>query len=269
MTRDTRTPSLPQGYGGAAIGMHRALHNWTFRPRSALLGGLITLVFMGLYVLAYPWLLQFWERILDAGVTWLHLGVKVRHWPVVWALGSELSVDRLVLAGPMPVAPMWSLVVQAVLAIVAWVLLKRLREAWMPVAYALRLLLLLYLVSLGYFAWWADSFPYRLADHTRDIFAFNVAVQCLAPLVLGLTLFPLVSDHLHRVGACLVIQGYFALTLPFKMLAHTWLATHIGAVSLPLLYLAFGPVLDVLLMVALFSWVATWFTSPDIDRDQD
>lgn len=255
------------GYNGMPIAMHRALAHRPFRMANAAAGALIVAAALLLYAAAYPLLLAAWAWALEQGVQALGLAVKVRHWPVAWSTDSQWGIDRLVLAGPMPAVSRMALLVLAMVCIAGWVLLKRLRDAWTPVAYALRVLMALGLASCVYFWCWPEHFPYRLADHTRDIYAFNVGLQWLVPLVLGLTLFPIVSGPVHRILACLTVQGYFVLTLPIKVLAHAWLALHLGAVALPLLFLAFGPVLDVMLMVALYAWIATWFTAPDADQD--
>jgi len=69
---------IAQGYAGMPIGMHRALHNWTFRPVSALVGAVIALGFVALYAWAYPLLMALWEPVLNAGVQWLGLAASRR-----------------------------------------------------------------------------------------------------------------------------------------------------------------------------------------------
>lgn len=258
----SRDKTLGHGYGGERIAMHRALRYWPFKPRSGLEGAFVSLAFMGVYVLAYPWLENFWVWALQAGVQQLRLDVLLGQAPLDLPWGLP-SIKRWCLVGPAAEVGWWGWGLQAVLVVLAWLAAKRLPDPFLPVAYGLRLVLALQGLSLAFFALWPHHFPHRLADHTRDLFGFGVALQFMVPVVLGLTYFPLEGRLRLRVAACTVAMGYFALSLPVKMLAHAWLVSHLGATLLPVLYLGFGPLLDVLLFVALFSWMATWLPQED------
>jgi hypothetical protein len=232
------------------------------RGRGALEGAALVLVFSALYLLAFPWLLRAWAWGLQAGIDALNLNALLTRqtMPLPWGLPT---VTRLSLVGPAAEVGLWAWLLQALTLVLAHVGLKRLARMAPPLASMGAWVLALYAASLVWWALWPQLAPQHLAEHTGDLFTFGVALQCLVPLALGLTYFPIEGRLPLRVAAVALVTGYFVVCLPFKMLAHAWLVGHLGGAALPVLALCFGPVLDVLLFVALFAWLASWGAQED------
>ena len=109
----SRDKTLGHGYGGERIAMHRALRYWPFKPRSGLEGAFVSLAFMAVYVLAYPWLENFWVWALQTGVQQLRLDVLVGQAPLELPWGLP-SVKRWCLVGPAAEVGWWGWGLQAV-----------------------------------------------------------------------------------------------------------------------------------------------------------
>jgi len=227
------------------------------RGRGALEGVAVVLAFLALYALALPGLTRVWAWGLQVGVDALGLNA-LRHqqdWALPWGLPS---VPRLSLVGPAASVGLWGWALQILTLVLGHLGLRRLARQALPLARVGWLVLGLYGASLVLWALWPQHAPQHLAEHTGDLFTFGVALQALVPPLMGLAYFPL-EGRLHlRAAAVALVLSYFVVCLPFKMLAHASLVGHLGGAALPVLALCFGPVLDVLLFVALFSWVASW-----------
>lgn len=227
------------------------------RGRGALEGAALVLAFTALYALAFPWLLRAWAWGLQTGIDALSLNVLL-HRSTLALPGGLPAVPRLALLGPAAEVGVWGGLLQACALVLGHLGLRRWSRHAPPWARLGWVVLGLYAVSLVWWALWPQHTPQHLMAHTGDLFSFGVALQALVPLVLGVSLFPIEGRMPQRAAAVGLVLGYFVVCLPFKMLAHAWLVGHLGGAALPVLTLCFGPVLDVLLFVALFSWAASW-----------
>lgn len=227
------------------------------RGRGTLEGSAIVILVMALHAWSLPWLTRAWAWVLQAGIGALDLNALVALHPITMPWGLP-AMSRLTLVGPAAQSGLWGGMGQVAVLLAAALALSRWRRQvgpWTPIAQAV---LALYGLSILLFGLGARHLPQHLAQHTGDLFVFGVVLQCLVPLVLGLTFFPLERRWHLRMAAVALTLGYFMLCLPIKLLAHAWLIGHWGAATMPMLYLCFGPALDVLLFVAIYAWMASW-----------
>jgi len=233
--------------------------------RGSLSGAAVVLAFAAGHALALPWLVRAWAWGLQRGIDALGLNALIHQqaWNLPWGLPT---LQRLSLVGPAASLGVWGWALQLLALLLGHMGLKRLSRRAPPVAQAGWVVLALYGASLVWWALWPQHAPQHLAEHTGDLFTFGVALQALVPFALGVTCFPLEGRLHFRIAAVGLVLGYFAVCLPFKMLAHAWLVGHLGGAALPALALCFGPVLDVLIFVALQSWLASWGSPPSPSR---
>jgi hypothetical protein len=229
----------------------------TLNGRGTLQAVAIVTLAMALHAWSLPWLTRAWSWALQTGVGALNLNALVSLQPMHLPWGLP-AVSRLSLVGPAAATGLWGGVAQMAVLLAVALAVRRWRRQVGPWAPIIQTVLALSGLSVLLFGWGASSMPQHLAQHTGDLFVFGVVLQCLVPLVLGLTFFPLEGRWHLRLAAVALTLGYFMLCLPIKLLAHAWLIGHVGAAIMPLLFLCFGPVLDVLLFVAIYAWMASW-----------
>ncbi len=227
------------------------------RARGTMEGLVIVTLSMVMYVWLLPWLTAAWAWALQTGVDALDLNALVSQQPrsLPWGLPT---MARLSLVGPAGQPGVWGWLGQAAVLLGAFLALSRWRRLagpWVPIG---QKVLAACGLSMVLWARWPQIFSHHLAQHTGDLFVFGVILQCLVPLALGLTYFPLEGRWHLRMAAVALTLGYFMLCLPIKLLAHAWLIGHWGAATMPILYLCFGPALDVLIFVAIYAWMASW-----------
>jgi hypothetical protein len=233
--------------------------------RGLLEGLAVVLAFTAGHALAYPWLVRAWGWALQTGIDALSLNALLHQASVKMPWGLP-ALQRWSLVGPAASVGVWGWVLQVATLALGHVGLRRLSRHEPPVAKAGWWVLALYGASLVWWALWPQHAPQHLAEHTGDLFTFGVAWQAMVPLMLGVMHFPLESRLSWRMLGVGVVLGYFVVCLPFKLLAHAWLVGHLGGAALPVLALCFGPVLDVLIFVALLAWVGSWGNPPSLSK---
>ncbi|MGH7562064.1 MAG: hypothetical protein ACRENB_13720 [Gemmatimonadales bacterium] len=245
-----------RGAKGGVIAPHRSMvgQPWTlWRLTTTLvlaLGGVAALA------LTLPELGRLWGLIFLEARDRLFPGAPLGD--QLFTLAGIVEWSLPVLAAPTPVPDREALLVAS--GVTAAVVLGTflLPERWLPVRYLLRMAALLQATAIGVFALWPASFPYRLPDHVVLLLASGLVVMGLAPLLLGLTLHVFDVGLWRKALVTLALLAHLAIFLPLKALVHAWLIVHGTAVLMPLLFLLFGLLLDVLVFVAFYGWALSW-----------
>ena len=77
----------------------------------------------------------------------------------------------------------------------------------------------------------------------------------LLPFSFGLPKLPIVPIGPGFYPA--LVLGYFAVMLPFKVVLHALILQHFSVIFMPVLYLCFGAIFDLMVFVALYSWITS------------
>ena len=232
-------------------------------PRNAYLngirlskGGVIELLLMAgipcVALLAFkPQLMDFWQHILMWWVEKLDLPLSLVR------TGDNTSLEWLVSynASLMP-TPTTSLVT-AVVVIGAFVSTWWMSDRQVPLKYLVRTLCVVQASALLFFMDIPSLFPYTLSGHLAATlnagFYFLLAVPILLAMGWGVLQLPLYQKLLYP----LFTTAYFILLLPHQALLHALTVVHFSALFMPLLYLCFGAVLNLMIFVALYSWLVS------------
>jgi len=253
-TRPTAQPRT--GYLGEVIPMHRAFRRLAANGRSLAFGAAMAPLFIIAYVVAYPWLIDFWQATAEFWIDRLQVPGNVLRVPLELWFGY--SVDRIAIEIVPGAITLQLWLTHAAVTLIVFLLTFKFVNRALPLAYALRIICALHACSLFFFFFFENAFPYEVVDHTRDFFGFTLFLHVIVAPVLLLSYYVLESSWKRQLGATLVILGYFVVALPFQLVAHAALAWLGTPLVMPVLYLAFGPFMNVLAFVALYSWVVTW-----------
>lgn len=245
-----------RGVRGGVIAPHRSMVGlpWTlWRLVTTLvlsLGGLV-LVLASLPRIGRFWQLLF-ERVRDFA------GIPAPLGDQQFSLPGNLHFTLPFIAAitPQPDArALWITGAVAAGMVVASFLLA---ERFTPLRYFLRLLALLLGSSILFFAASAEPFPYRLADHVFVLETAGLVVMGLVPLVLGFTLHVFDLALWKKLLLTLAVLVHLAVFIPLQVLVHIWLVMHGTAVVMPVLFLVFGLLLDVMVFVSFYGWAMSW-----------
>ena len=179
------------------------------------------------------------------------------------ALDATGAIDAGAAAGRLQAAGLTEIIVAGIATLLAWAGTLFLRDPMTPVIYVVRILCGVQFTAALFFLFAGDRFPYTLASHLDALLASGRATMLAATILLPLTE-GLLGVALHvRVAHLLLVLAYFAVLIPHELLMHAWLLEHGSIVLMPLLYLAFGTLLHVLLLVALLSWLLSGAAAVD------
>ncbi|KUY96349.1 hypothetical protein WS50_24605 [Burkholderia territorii] len=216
---------------------------------------------------------------------WLGLPLAWRYWRAVMAWGAH-EIDpalHVIVIGYPPDAPRvpllsidlaarmpsgTQLAVTAALCAAAFAASFFRRANWLPVAYLLRIASFTQLLICAYFWLAPGAFPYVPMLHLRDMFVLHGAAITLIPLVMAALYYPLDFTPLQKLGASLLVLGYFVFALPFVMLLHAAVIHHGSLLFLPFCYFLLGGPLLIGLLVTLYTYCASWpgsLTNPSDD----
>lgn len=225
---------------------------WT--PLRLLSTLLLTLGGLALFLVAVPWIGDLWQLVFARTRDYLGgLQAPLGDQELTLPGGISLTLPVLAILTPLPGAgALWTAgIVSAVVFAVSFALPTRMT----PLTYFLRLLAILQGSAVFYFATSLEPFPYRLQDHVFLLLTAGLVVMGLVPVVLGLTLHVFDIAFWKKLLLTLAVMAHLAVFLPLKAMVHIWLVLHGTAVVMPVLFLIFGLLMDVLIFVAFYGWV--------------
>jgi len=202
---------------------------------------------------------DFWTVLFEQGHRLLGLPGAVERRGFAVLDGIEFAIPTLALEGTVPTDSTLGITAAITALLIAISLLFR--DRWIPLAYFLRAVAIVQLTSVAYFAWFGAAFPYRLPEYVVGLLTAGLFLMGLVPLLLGLTFYFLDVSPIRKVGLTVAVLGHLALLLPLQAMLHASLITVLTIVVMPLLFLLFGFLLDVMVLVAFYGWAMSWPSS--------
>ena len=244
-----------RGWRGGLIAPHRAFAYLRIGAKEILIA-------LGLVVaLTYAWIRMlvpvgsFWGRVFTIWHKWLHLEGSVVMSPQQWGEHIRFSLP-FVSAAAGPVDPhTWWITGVATLAVFAATYF--ISEEYTPWMYLLRFLVLIQGTTLVYFVFFSARFPHDLPSYTVGMLYFGTILIGLLPLILGFTYYLFDFSLFKKLALTLLSAIYLVAFFPFQYMLHVYILQK-SILFMPLLYFAFGPFLDVLVFVSLYSWGMSW-----------
>jgi hypothetical protein len=244
----------------ACARQHRAIRRLSVGPALWLQLVLLPGLFCGLLVLAEPALTNFWRSCFAFWFAHLDLPLQeTSHAASINALRFDWRNDTGEAAIPGFSARMTSMVFTFLLFAATF----RMQGRMVPLQYLLRILCGVQGIALLFF-WYAPAqFPYTVSDHLQDLLTMGHILILAIPLMLAVGYYLLHQRLSLKLAHTLGILGYFIVMIPHKAVLHTLILYKTSVLYMPLLYVCFGAVFDVLLFVALYSWLISMLPEQD------
>jgi hypothetical protein len=245
-----------RGVRGGVIAPHRAMVR--LRPTAWLVADLVLLpLAASLGVLAaLPWLLDAWRAMIVSLRGFLSLPGTVA--TTVYELAPFLSVPVPHLTAETLWPDTRALVVGWIVTALMAVAGATIRGRFTPLAYLLRALAVLQLSANLFFTFTPPPFPYALAEYQAAFLACGVVVLLLLPFLVGATFFVFGFSLPRKVAFLGAALLHLAVLFPLQSVVHVWWIWHGSYLAMPVLFLVFGLLLDVLVYVALYGWAMSW-----------
>ena len=243
-----------RGHRGGVIPMHRAFVHFHLGPMNLVTAVSLFLFFSAIWLVLLPRVCRFWSRLLAWSLSWLplHAGLEM-----VQSQGKffRLQIPCLRIEPVLPDLLTWSLT--CILTVLLFALTFFLSKRLMPVAYLARAILIVQATALLFFALWPLRFQHTPDSYLEGLIRAGIGLISVIPLLFALTYY--IFDFGLWKKACLtaLTMAHLALFLPFQILLHA-LVLEKSTLFMPLLYIVFGIPLDVMLIIAFYSWGMTW-----------
>ena len=245
-----------RGVRGGVIRPHRSMVGlpWTiWRLFTTIL--LVTFGF-ALLVAGLPWIGEAWRMMFERARDLLGIHAPLGDQLLPLPGGGSFALPMLAVGTPLPDArTLW---IAGLVSAAVFLAASALSARFTPLRYFLRLVAVLQAIAVLVFAFSPVPFPYRLQDHAFLLLTAGLVVMALVPVILGFTLhvFDLVLWKKALLTVALLV--HLAVFIPLQVLAHLGIVLLGTAVLMPVLFLLFGLLPDVMIFVAFYGWALSW-----------
>ena len=248
-------PIRDRGHRGGIIIMHRAMAHFSLRPMNLAAAISLLLFFSGIWLVWLPRTCALWARILAAGIRFLPLHADLHMLPRHLTSYVTLQIPYLSMEPVPPSRFVWWLTCGVTVALFAATYLFS--DRWVPVVYLTRAALLVQLTALAYFALSPAAFPHSPASYMGGLSTTGLALISIVPSLYGLTYYIFDFGLPKKAFLTIVTMLHLTVFLPFQILLQG-LVLQVSVLFMPILYIVFGIPLDVLIIIAFYSWGMSW-----------
>jgi hypothetical protein len=249
-------PVPARGHRGGVIPMHRALTHFRLGPMNLVIAISLFVFFTAIWLALLPKVCQFWNRVLALGILLLplraNLGLAQHH--LTPFLRFDIPFLRMVIV--LPSSQTWWLTCAATAALFAATLF--LPSKMIPVSYLLRGILLVPATSVLYFAFLPARFPHTPDSYMEGLVTAGIALISTVPLLFALTYYIFDFGLMKKAFLTAITMIHLALFLPLQVLVQA-LFLQKTVLFMPVLYIIFGMPINILIIIAFYSWGMTWF----------
>jgi hypothetical protein len=210
-----------------------------------------------------PLLLSLWQQAVTVWAAALELPLRLQ--TVTGGSGGLRLVGQALDDGTV-LPSLWGLGASALACGLLWLGSARLPDAWLPLRVLLRAMVLVQAVALLFVAQSPAQFPYTLVGHLSTLLNLGYGFLLVVPVLLALGWGVLALPLWQRLVVPLALVAYLALLLPHKALLQVWLLAHSSVLYMPVLFVALGPLFDLMVLVALYG--ALLSLRPSADKPQ-
>jgi len=239
--------------------MHRALAHFRLGPMNLIIAIALFLFFSSVWLVLLPRICNLWSWILASGIRNLPLHAELVLTRLHPGPGLWIQIPRLRMEPVLPTLQTWSLNCLATLLLFA--VTFALSDGWIPLIYLLRGMLLVEASALIYFAVLPARFPHTPDSYLAGLITSGMALISTVPLLFGLIYYIFDFGLLRKAALTALTMAHLTLFLPFQVLLQA-LILQKTVLYMPVLYIIFGMPLDVLLIIAFYSWGMTWSFRP-------
>lgn len=103
-----------------------------------------------------------------------------------------------------------------------------------------------------------DFFPYTLQLYLHDSLSLSVYLVFLLPVTLGFVYYIFDFGLWRKLLLTALMHSYFFVAIPCQYMLHAYIIHEGTLLFLPILYLLFGPLLDVMMFVSIYALGMSW-----------
>jgi hypothetical protein len=244
-----------RGHRGGLIPMHRALAHFQLGPMNLITAISLFVFFLSVWLALLPRICGLWSQILAAGIRLLLLRANLVLTEYHLTSYLCLQIPRLRMEPLLPSLETCLLTCAVTLLLFAATFF--LSDQWIPVIYLARGVLLVQATALLYFVLLPARFPHTPESYMGGLVTSGLALISTVPLLFGLTYYIFDFGLLRKALLTAMTMAHLTLFLPLQVLLQA-LVLQKTVLFMPVLYIIFGMPVDVLVIIAFYSWGMTW-----------
>lgn len=248
-----------RGHRGGLIRPHRAFWRLRLSWRDVVTSFLLASAGTCAWLMALPLVGRLWVATFRFWAEYLGWHDQVFLVPKQLGLFHYFLPFLNVPSGPVD---SWTWITTALACTAATAAASLMSEESVPWKYLLRAVIIIQVTALIYFKFGSARFPHDLGGYTGSMLDFSRILIALVPWIYAFTYYVFPFSLFQKVSLTLLTMAHMLLFVPMQYLAHAYLI-HTSVLFMPVVYFAFGPFLDVLVLIAFYSWGMSWRTRND------
>jgi hypothetical protein len=254
-----------RGYRGGVIAMHRALARFVLEPLDLVTAALLVLVFTFVWIASLPWLCRFWQSVLQIGMRMLaiHTQLGLTEHEITPYIRFAVPFPRM--EAFLPDAQTWwsSAVVVIVLFAASFLFSKK----FMPVMYLLRAVLFIHVTALAFFLFLPARFSHSPDSYMEGLTGYAIALIGFVPALFGLTYYIFDFGIARKALLTIITMIHLSLFVPLQILLQA-IVLQKSVLFMPVLFIVFGLPVNVLIILAFYSWGMSWSFKNQRERER-
>lgn len=240
--------------------MHRALAKLSLEPLDLVVSLLLVLLFSIAWTAALPGVCRFWNYLFVAGTNFLGLQARTGLIEHHFTSYVHFVIPYPQIQDAVPGSWMWWTTAAIVLALFAASFLFS--EKYLPVAYLLRTVLFVQATALLYFAWLPGRFSHTADSYIGGLVNYGITLISFVPILFGLIYYIFDFGLVRKTLVTFLTMSHLCLFIPLQVLLQA-IVLQKSALFMPVLYIVFGLPVDVLIVIAFYSWGMSWNTKAE------
>ena len=216
---------------------------------------LLVLLLSVMWIVSLPWLCLMWGYVLGNGMKMLslhaELGLTEHH--ITPYIRFVIPFPKM--EGIAPDAGTWwsTAAVVCLLYAASYFFPKKLT----PVTYFLRAVLFVQVTALLYFLLIPARFPHTPDSYMEGLVSYRIALISGVPALFGLSYYIFKFGLIKKIALTTLTMSHLSLFLPVQILLQAMVLEK-SVLFMPILYIVFGLPVDILIIVAFYSWGMSW-----------
>lgn len=243
------------GAQGGRIDPHRAIATLALSRQDVVLAAVLLVVATLVYLVLLPALGRIWTHAFEWLAGPLALGAVGQRTTVIASI-LAFDVPYFAAAAAAPSRVQWW--IAFLVTVVALLCTLVMRRQLLPLAYAVRFAAAIQCTALAFFAAAPARFPYDLAAYVSGMMLVGAILIGLVPLVLALTFYVIDVEWSRKVALTVVVMGHLAVLVPLQYALQSVVIVHASLIVLPLCFVMFGLLPEIMVVVALYGWGMSW-----------
>jgi hypothetical protein len=244
-----------RGHRGGVIPMHRALAFYVLSRADLVTVFLLVLLLSFIWMLALPQVCLLWIRMMNYGIHALSLNADLHVTHYRLSSYFQIYIPFPSMDPILPEVQTWRIATGVTVALFAATFFMP--NKWVPVTYLLRGILFVQASAQVYFALMPAEFPHTPTSYLEGLFVSGLWLISMIPVLYGFTYFIFQFTLSQKIILTAMTMAHLTIFLPLQLLLQA-VVLQKTILFMPVLYIVFGLPLDVLIIIAFYSWGMTW-----------